>query len=396
MITTGLKAALTSGIALVAMATSAIADIKIGLLADMSGPTSVLTGVSSQRAIEMAIDEFGGAINGEKIVLTVADHLSKPDVGLGIARQWVDGNAVDLLFGVDHSAVALAISDLIRDKNVAMFHGASTTLLTNDKCGPNQVQMLMDSYGLSRAITIPLVQAGRKKWYYISVDYALGQDLQARGEEALAKSGGTLVGSAKHSPQTTDFSSFLIEAKAKGAQSIGLATFGTWQVAIAKQAAEFGMDIPLAPFFLGDTDIKAVGLESLQNVQGAIQFYWDQNDKSREFAKRFQQRYNRPPTFTNAMNYEFIVHYLNAVKAVGSRNASAIVKKMRETPMPLVNGDVATIREDGRTLRALYSFVTKTPKESKGDWDYLKITGTIPAESLAPPLSESTCPLIKK
>lgn len=392
----GLATCALSGVALAAMAAAAMADVRILYLSDMSGPTSVLTGISSQRAIEMAIADFGGEVNGEKVALSVADHLSKPDVGLGIAREHIDGAKVDLLFSADQSAVALAISDIVRDKNVAFIHGASSTALTNEKCGPNQIQMLMDSYGLSRAITIPLVKGGRKKWFYITVDYAFGQDLQARGETAIKQSGGELVGAVKHAPQTTDFSPFLLEAKAKGAQTIGLATFGAWQIAIGKQAQEFGLDIPLAPYFLGDTDIKAAGLESFQNVQSAIQFYWDQNDRTRAFAKRYQERYNRPPTFTNAMHYEFITHYLKAMKAVGKKDASAVVAKMRETPIDMINGDAATIRADGRTMRPMYAYVTKTPKESKGDWDYMKITGKIEAADLAPPLSESACPLIKK
>jgi branched-chain amino acid transport system substrate-binding protein len=377
------------------MTAPAFGDVSILYLSDMSGPTSVLTGESSQRAIEMAIADFGGQVLGEKIVLHVADHLSKPDVGLGIAREWVDGNKVDLLFSVDQSAVALAVSDLVRDKNIAFVHGASNSALTNEKCGRNQVQMLLDSYGLSRAITIPLVQAGRKKWYYITVDYAFGQDIQAKGEDALKESGGEFVGSSKHSPQTTDFSAFLTAAKAKGVETIGLATFGSWQIAIAKQAQEFGLDIPLAPYFLGDTDIKAAGLESFQNVQGAIQFYWDQNDKTRAFAKRYRERYSRPPTFTNAMHYEFITHYLKAMQNIGKKDATATVARMREMPLQMVNGDTATIRADGRTLRPMYSYRTKKPAESTADWDFMKITGTIPADKLAPPLSESKCPLVK-
>ncbi|PSJ57754.1 ABC transporter substrate-binding protein [Kumtagia ephedrae] len=389
------KAALSGLAAAAAMAVPALADVNIGYLSDMSGPTSVLTGESSQRAIEMAIADFGGEVNGEKIVLTVADHLSKPDVGLGIAREWVDKGDIDLLFSVDQSAVALAVSDLVRDKNITFLHGASSAALTNEKCGPYQVQMILDTYGLSRAISMPLVATGHKKWYYISVDYALGHDLQAKGEAAVAAAGGEIVGSARHSPQTTDFSAFLLEAQSRGADTIGLATFGSWQIAVAKQAQEFGLSIPLAPYFLGDTDIKAAGLDSLQNVSSAIPFYWDQNDKTRAFARRYQERYNRPPTFPNAMHYEFISHYLNAVKAVGSTDAAAVVAKMRETPIRMINGDTATIRADGRTLRPMYSFVTKTPAESSGDWDFLKITGTIPADTLAPPLSESKCPLVK-
>ena len=214
----------------------AFADLNILYLSDMSGPTSVLTGESSQRAMEMAIDDFGGEVNGEKIALKVADHLSKPDVALGIAREFVDSGDADMIFSVDHSAAAMAVSDLVRDKNLTFNVSAAAMPMINEKCGPRQVQMLMDTYGLSRAITSPLVSAGKKKWFFITVDYALGQDLQAFGESALAASGGEVVGSAKHSPLTTDFSSFLLEAQAKGAEAIGLATFGSWQIAIAKQA----------------------------------------------------------------------------------------------------------------------------------------------------------------
>jgi len=390
-----LKLAMLAGVASLAAPWPAFADVNILYLSDMSGPTSVLTGESSQRAIEMAIDDFGGEVNGEKIVLHVADHLSKPDVALGIAREFVDKGDLNLLFSVDHSAAAQAVSDLVRDKNLTFIASAAAMPMINEKCGPRQVQMLMDSYGLSRAIIVPLVEAGLKKWYYITVDYAFGQDLQAFGESALAESGGELVGSAKHSPQTTDFSAFLLEAKAKGADAIGLATFGAWQIAIAKQAQEFGITIPLAPYLLGDTDIKAAGLESFQNVSGAIQFYWDQNDKTREFAKRFQERYSRPPTFTNAMAYEMITHYLKAADEAGNDDATEIVKKMREAPIQMINGDTASIREDGRTMRPMYSFVTKTPQESKGDWDYMKITGKIDADKIAPPLSGSKCALVK-
>lgn len=387
---------LVCGVALATLASPAFADIKIGLLTDLSGATSALTGKATQRAAEMAIADFGGEINGEKITLLVADHLAKPDVGLGIAREWIDRENVNVFLSVDNSAVALAVSDLIRDKDVAMFHGGSSSKLINENCGPNQVMMLLDSTALSRAITIPQIKAGSDKWYFLAVDYALGQDLKAKGEAAVKAAGGTVVGEALHSPQATDFSAFLLEAQAKGAQTIGLATFGTWQNAIAKQAQEFGVTAKLSPYFLGDTDIHATGLETLQNITGAIQFYWDQNDKAREFSKKFQEGYNRPPTFTNAYAYEFTHHYLNGIKATGGKDATKVVQWMRDNPMPLINGDTATIREDGYTLRDVYTYRTKKPEESKGDWDYLEITGKVAAADIATPLSESTCALVKK
>lgn len=385
-----------AGVALAALTMPALADLKIGLLTDLSGATSALTGKGAQRGAEMAIEDFGGAVNGEKIVLLVADHMNKPDVGLGLAREWLDREKVNVFLSVDNSAVALAVSDLIKDRDVAMFHGASSSRLLNENCGPNQAMMLLDTTALSRAITIPQIKAGSDKWFFIAVDYALGQDLKAKGEAAVVSAGGKVVGSVLHSPQTTDFSTFLLEAQSKGAQTIALATFGSWQNAIAKQAQEFGVKAKLSPYYLGDTDIRSVGLETLQNINGAIQFYWDQNDQTRAFAKRFQEKFNRPPTFTNAYSYEFTKHYLNGVKATGSKDAAKVVQWMRDNPMPQINGDKATIRQDGYTLRDVYTYRTKKPSESKGEWDYMEITGKVAAADIAPPLSESKCALVKK
>ena len=297
-----------AGVALGALAAPALADVKIGLLTDLTGATSALTGKATQHAAEMAIKDFGGTVNGEKISLLVADHLNKPDVGLSTAREWVDREKVNVFLSVDNSAVALAVSDLVKPTEIAMFHGGSSSKLINENCGPNQVMMLLDTSALAKAITIPQVKGGSNKWFFIGLDNALGQDLKAKGEAGVKSAGGEVVGGALHSPQTTDFSNFLLEAQSKGATSVGLATFGSWQNTIAKQAQEFGVKAKLSPFYLGDTDIKSVGLDTLQNITGTIQFYWDMNDKTRAFAKKFQEGYNRPPTFTNAYAYEFVTH----------------------------------------------------------------------------------------
>lgn len=386
---------LAAGAVLLFAAAPAMSEIKIGYLADLSGATSVLTGESGLRAVEMAIADAGGMINGEEIDLLTADHLGKPDVGLGVAREWLDTESVNLILNADHSAVALAISELIADKDVIFLANAVSSRMTNESCKPNQLAMLMDSYGLARGITKPLVEAGRDSWFFIEVDYAFGHDLGSTGAAAVEEAGGNVVGSVRHSPQTTDFSSFLLEAQSRGAQTIGLATFGSYQIAIAKQAQEFGLDIPLAPFFLGITDIKAAGLENAQNISGAIQFYWDYNDETRAFAKRFQEVYDRPPTFTNAMLYEFTRHYLKAIATVGSTDASDVRAWMGENPVALIDGSTATIREDGRVLRPMYAYTTKTPDESTGDWDYLTISGSLEPELTALPLDQSKCALVQ-
>lgn len=377
------------------MAGAASAELKIGFLSDMSGATSVLTGESARVAAQMAVDDFGGIVNGEPIKMIVADHLNKPDVGLGIAREWLDVEKVNVVLSADNSAVALAVSDLIKDKPVMMVHGASTAKLTNENCLPNQIQSLMDTYGLARAITIPLVEQGEKKWFFITVDYAFGHDLEAKGIAGVQQAGGEVVGSVRHAPSTTDFSAFLLEAQSKGATTIALATFGNWQNTIIKQAEEFGLDVTLVPYFMGDTDIKATGLDNLKGVKGAIQFYWDENDQTREFSTRFEAKFGRPPTFTNAMNYEMTRHYLKAVAAVGSADADKVQGWMKANPVEMINGDVSTIRADGRVARPMYTFEVKEASESKGDWDFLKLTGRVAPETLLLPAAESTCALLK-
>lgn len=377
------------------LALPAAAEVKIGYLSDLSGGSSALTGKSSQVAIEMAIEDFGGTVNGEAIELLVADQLNKPDVGLGIAREWMDAEELDMLFSVDSSAVALAVSPLAAEKGVMFITGASTTGMTNDACEPLQTQMLMDTYGLARAITIPLVESGLDNWFFITIDYAFGADLEAKGIAGIESVGGNVVGTVRHAPNATDFSAFLLEATAKNATTIGMATFGPAQIAIVKQAAEFGIDLPLVPYFLSIEDINTAGIENLNGVRGATQFYWDQNDATREFAARFQENYSRPPTFTNAMHYEMITHYLKAVEAAGTDEPEAVNAKMREMPIQMINGDTATIREDGRVARPMYNYRTKTRDEMSGDWDFLELTGSADAESLLLPLSESTCKLVQ-
>lgn len=390
-------AALASTLALsAAWSAPASADVVIGYLAAMTGATSELTGESAAHAAQMAIDEFGGKVNGEPIVLLKADHGGKPDTGLAVAREWLDTKNVNLLLNVDNSAVALAVSDLIRDKNVSMMMGASNAKLINELCSPHQTMLLLDNSALARAVVVPQVEAGADTWFFITVDYAFGTDLEEKATKAIEEAGGKVVGSVKHSPETTDFSAFLLQAQASGAKNIALATFGTWQNTIARQAQEFGVEAKLSPFYLGITDVRSAGLDTMQNVTGSILFYWDYNDKTREFAAKFQEGYGRPPTFTNAYHYEFTRHYLRAVDAVDSTDADKVNAWMRANPVEMASGLTSTIREDGFVMRDVFPYRTKTPAESKGEWDYLEILGTVPADKIAPPASESTCPLLKK
>jgi branched-chain amino acid transport system substrate-binding protein len=381
--------------AALATAGGASADVVVGYLSDLSGGSSALTGESSRVAIEMAIEDFGGSVNGEPIKLLVADQLNKADVGLSIAKEWIDNEGVDLIFSVDNSAVALAVSPMAAENNTLFITGASSTALTNDSCQPLQIQMLMDTYGLSRAITIPLVKAGMKKWFFITVDYAFGHDLEAKGRAAIEEAGGEVVGSVSHSPQEKDYSAFLLEAQAKGAQTLGMATFGSFQTAIVKQASEFGIDMPKVPYFLSIQDVSSAGIDNLQGVSGAVQFYWDYNDDTRAFAKRFEEKYGRPPTFTNAMHYEMITAYLNAVQAAGTDDDAAVRAKMAEMPIKTFMGDTASVRADGRVSYSMYNYHTKKSGDMKGKWDFFEVTGKADGDTLLLPLDQSTCRLVK-
>ncbi|WP_238366904.1 ABC transporter substrate-binding protein [Mesobacterium pallidum] len=383
-----------AAVAALVAASAAQAEVTIGYLGALTGAQADMTGEAALHATRMAIADFGGEVNGEPIEVLVADHAGKPDLGLATAREWVDAEGVNLILNVDNSAVALAVSDLIKDKNVTMAMGASSSRLINESCGPHQIMLLLDNGTLARAVTLPQLEAGAKDWYFITVDYALGHDLEAQATKAIEANGGTVKGSVVHSPQATDFSSFLLQAQSSGATNIALATFGAWQNAIAKQAQEFGVQQSLSPFYLADTDIKSAGLDTLQNVTGTIQFYWDENDATRAFSDRFREDFGRPPTFTNAYHYEFTTHYLKAIEATGGTDADAIQAWMRDNPMALINGDTATIREDGAVVRDVLSYRTKTLAESTGDWDFLEITGKVDGESIAQPLADSACPLV--
>lgn len=389
--------ALAATTILAASAISAQADTtKIGYLAALTGATSALSGESSIPAIQMAIEDFGGKSLGEPIEFIKGDYLGKPDVGLSVAREWIDQQGVDVILGLDNSAVALAVGDLVKEKNINALMIAAAMAVTNEKCSDVSTQWLMDSYGLTRAITLPVYEAGNNDWFFITVDYAFGHDIEAKAMDALKGAGANIIGAVRHSPETTDFSSFLLEAQSRGAKTIALPTFGTWQTAIIKQAKEFGINATLVPFFLGDTDVNSIGQENIANVQTALQWYWNSDDTTREFTKRFRERYNRPPTFTNALAYQAVTHYLKAVEAAGTREAKAVQAKMIETPIEDKTGFKGYIRPDGRVMRDMYSVKVKAPGESQGDWDYFTVTGTIDKEKVALPLAESKCSLVKK
>ncbi|MGE0231436.1 MAG: ABC transporter substrate-binding protein [Flavobacteriaceae bacterium] len=379
-----------------AAGSAAAAGVTIGFLTDMTGASGVHNGESSLPVIQMAIEDAGGTILGEPVKVLSADQLNKPDVALGIAREWVEREGVNFITDVNNSAAALAINDWIRGKNVLFASGASTTKLVGENCSDQHTQWLPNSDVLSKAIVIPLVKQGADKWFMITVDYAFGHDLEEKSIAAIKAAGGEVVGSVRHSPTTTDYSAFLLEAQSKGAKTIGLVTFGSYMVNIIKQVQEFGMDVQLVPYYLTLPDIKAVGLDALKNVSTSVLFYWDRNDKTRAFARRYEERYGRKPTISNAYVYQAVHHYLKAVKAAGTTDAKAVAAKMRELKVEDATDISAYVSEDGRVVRDMYAVKTKTAAESKGDWDYFTITATADKDTIFTPISESKCPYVKK
>jgi len=369
--------------------------VKIGYLSDISTSGAVLGGESSVVSIKMAIADFGGEVLGKPIELLVADTQNKPDVALAIAREWIDTQGVTVITDVNHSASALAVNDLTREKNITFLGSGASTRLIGDSCAETHTQWIPNNHSLAYSIVLPLVKQGHDNWFFLTVDYAFGHDLEALMSKAVVSAGGKVVGAVRHSPQTTDYSAFLLEAQSKGAKTIGLVSSGTMVINIIKQATEFGMDVALVPAYLSLTDIKSIGVENLRQAYSATAFYWDRNEKTREFAARYQKEFGRPPTFHNAQLYSATTHYLKAVKAAGTVDGKAVAAKMREMPVEDATDTSAYVRADGRVMRDMYAFDVKTPEESKSEWDFLKVTATADKEDIAPALSDSGCPLVK-
>jgi branched-chain amino acid transport system substrate-binding protein len=375
--------------------------IKIGVLNDQSSLYADLSGQGSVVAARMAIEDFGGSVNGTPVEVVSADHQNKPDVGSNIARQWYDVEGVDMIVDVPNSAVALAVNEVTREKNkVFLNSGAATSALTGDKCSPNTVHWTYDTWALANGTGKAVVQTGGDSWFFITADYAFGHALEKDTSEVVKENGGTVVGAVRHPLNTADFSSFLLQAQSSGAKVIGLANAGGDTTNSIKQASEFGIvesGQQLAALLLFLTDVHALGLPVAQGLAFTEAFYWDQNEKTREFAKEFAPQYRGiHPTMVHAGVYSATLHYLKALAALGSDgDGAAVVAKMKELPTDDILFGQGTIREDGRKIHDMYLFQVKTPEESKGEWDYYTLRATIPAAEAFRPLEEGGCPLVK-
>ncbi|MBR0686958.1 ABC transporter substrate-binding protein [Bradyrhizobium manausense] len=378
--------------------------VKIGALSDQSGLYADLGGPGSTLAAQMAVEDSGLAGKGWKIDIVSGDHQNKPDIGTAIARQWFDVDKVDLIVDVPNSGVALAVNNVVKEKNgVYINSGAATSDLTNAQCSPNTVHWTYDTYMLAHTTGQALVKAGGDTWFFLTADYAFGAALERDTTAVITANGGKVVGGVKHPLNTPDFSSFLLQAQASKAKIIGLANAGGDTTNTIKQAAEFGIvkgGQKLAALLLFLTDVKAIGLETAQGLNFTETFYWDMNDQTRAFSKRFAEKMKNsaPPTMVQAGVYAGVRHYLKALEALGGNphDGLKVVEKMKSMPTEDDLFGKGEIQPNGRTIHNAYLFEVKKPSESKGPWDFYKLVGTVPGDQAFTPLSESKCALLKK
>ena len=374
--------------------------LKLGGILDMSGLYADITGAGSEAAAKMAVEDFGGEVLGRKVEIVVADHLNKADVSASLARDMLDNQGVEMIFDVAASATALAAGEIAKARNkLIIFNGPATVALTNEACGPYTVHYTYDTYGQANVTGLAAVKSGLDTWFFLTADYAFGQALERDTTNVVVKNGGKVLGSVRHPLNTSDFSSFLLQAQASKAKVIGLANAGGDTINAIKQAAEFGLmkgGQKASPLLVFITDIDSIGLEIAQNLLLSEAFYWDLNDETRAFSKRFTERRKRPPTTAQAGVYSSVSHYLKAVKAAGTTDAAAVIKMMKETPINDMFAKNGKIRDDGRMVHDMYLFEVKKPSESRGRWDYYKLVGTVSGKDAFQPLEASRCPLVKK
>jgi branched-chain amino acid transport system substrate-binding protein len=373
--------------------------VKLGVLTDLTGVTSDITGRGSVAAAEMAVKEIGGTVLGKPVQVISADHQHKADVGLSIARRWMDVDGVDAVVDVPNSGVALAVQNVAREKKrIVLYSGAGTTALTNEQCSPYGFHWTYDTYAVSHGTASAVVKAGGSSWFILASDYAFGHQLQADATKVVTASGGQVVGAVRHPLNTPDFSSFLLRAQASGAKVIGIANAGNDTVNAMKQAGEFGLvqggqSLAALIFFL--QDVRALGLKATQGTYLTTASYWDMNEATRAWSKEFMTRTGMMPSMLHAGVYGAVRHYLKAVAKAGSDDADQVAAAMRAIPVDDMFSENAKIREDGRVTRTMYLARVKSPEASKYPWDFLEIVRTIPPEETVWPLSESKCPLVK-
>ncbi|HQT76067.1 MAG TPA: ABC transporter substrate-binding protein [Rhodopila sp.] len=374
--------------------------VRIGVLNDQTGMNADLSGQGSVVAARLAVEDFGGTVLGKKIEVIFADHQNKADIGSSIATKWYDADGVDMIVDMPFSSVALAVQDIARQRHkIAMFSGPGSSDLTGKNCSPYGFHWTFDTVALARGTGSAVVKSGGDTWFFLTSDYAFGHALAKDTMAVVKANGGKVLGEAVHPVNNPDFSSFLVQAQASGAKVIGLANGATDTTNSIKQAHEFGLTqsgVKLAGLLVFITDVHSLGLEVAQGLLLTDSFYWDQNDATRAFAKRYAARMNgRMPAMSQAGVYSAVNHYLKAVAAAGTLDGTAVADKIRALPVNDFMSNNFKVRRDGRVLRDFYLFQVKSPAESKGPWDYYKLVRRIPAEEAVRPESEGGCYLVK-
>lgn len=396
-------AAIGAALLLLAVPASAqVSDnvVRVGVMADMTGPYSGNGGPGSVLAARMAVEDFGGKVNGVPIEIVVADDQNKPDVGLNLARKWIENDKVDAIIGGSASSIALGVQSLMKDKQKPyLLAGTLSSDLTGKACSPMAIQFLADTYAEPKAMVRTLLDQGVKTFFFVTVDYAFGQAMQVEATRFIEAGGGKVIGSVKHPLGTTDFSSYLLQAQSSGAKAIVVMSAGLDLSNALKQAAEFrisrGGQIVTTPGMTINS-ITAMGLDVAQGMQFTVPFYWDRDADSRAWSKRYMERSNGVvPTWIHAAHYSAMWHYLNAVKAAGTDAGPAVVARMKATPINDFEMKNVVIREDGQAMRPSYPLVVKSPAESKSKYDYYRIGPAIPPEQAFRPLSEGGCDFVK-
>jgi branched-chain amino acid transport system substrate-binding protein len=373
--------------------------VKIGVLDDMSGPYAENTGPGDVASVKFAIADFGGSVLGKPIEMVSADFQSKVDVGVGIAKRWYDDQNVSMVIGVPNSAIALALVKVAEEKNrVFMPTAAATSALTGKGCGQTTVHFIYDTYGQTKTIVNALAKQGGDTWFFITVDYAFGLAVESDATDFIKAAGGKVLGSVRHPLNTQDFSSYVLQAEKSKAKGLMFANGGGDIINGVKQASEFGLvkkgmriSAPLAQF----PDVHGIGLKIAQGLLISSPYYYDMTPEARAYTDRFTKEIGRPPSFIQAGTYGAVLHYLKAVKAAGTDEAKAVMAKMREIPINDFMTKNGKVREDGRVVRDMYLMEAKTPEESKGQWDLVKMVATVPGNEAFRPLAEGGCPYIK-
>jgi len=368
--------------------------VKIGFITDVSGLYSDIDGQGGLESIKMAIADFGGSVLGKKIEIVSADHQNKADIAASKTREWIDQDGVTVVFGGTNSGTALATSKVAAEKKrIYINNGAGTSALTNEQCTPYTIHYTYDTVALAYGSARGMMNKGLKTWYFLTADYAFGYALEKDATNDINALGGKVLGTSKHPLNASDFSSYLLQAQASKAQVLGLANAGGDTINSVKAANEFGITktMRIAGLLVFITDVHAIGIQNAQGLLATEAWYWDQNDQTRQFAKRFFEKMKRMPTMVQAGNYSSTMTYLNAVKAAGTSDSDKVMQQMRKVKINDMFTKNGYIRKDGTMVHDMYLYEVKTPSEVKSPWDYYKLVATIPGEKAFAPESYSQC-----